>query len=695
MHLSVPAKLRRLCAAALFLGALGLVARGQSARPGWGSVPYQSASGNGVTFRVWAPNATSVYVPGEFNGWSTTSAPLAKEITNGTWNGVWSADVSVASTGQQYKYFINYSGGSVWKHDPRARKVVNSSSNPGANDIIYDPAAFNWAGDSSVVRPLEDLFIYELHIGTFYDPSPSNGLSAFFTDATNRLDYVKSLGASAVEVLPISEFPGNSSWGYNPADLFAADNAAYGGPDGFKAFVKAAHQRGLAVLVDVVHNHYGPTDLDLWDFDGWDGGGNGGGIYFYQDANLGATAYGPKPNFNRQPVRDFITDNFRLWLEECHVDGFRWDTPGLMLTANDGSYINDAATLITSITSMMRSNYPGKVNIAEDRMGYGFDSTWDTTFPYAVTPVLDNSVDQNRDMTVIANALTNNVRFNVTSGLNRVVFLESHDVVGDLNHGTRLPTAIDSSNPASYWARKRSTLGAVATFTAPGIPMLFQGQDMLENQQFSASRPVDWSKTNTFSAIVQFYHDLIRLRRNLDDVSLGLKGDQCTLLQVDNVNKLVAYRRWKTAFPNQDVVVVANFANATRTNYDINFPRGGAWYVRMNSDSTQYGADYSNVGSSVVSAQGAGAAGAVTIGPYSTMILSQAAYPPTLFAQTTNGRVAVSWPIAFADWELDSASGLAGASWTPVPTSQYQTNQQSVFISAGTAGTVFYRLRHP
>lgn len=384
-----------------------------------------------------------------------------------------------------------------------------------------------------------------------------------------------------------------------------------------------------------------------------------------------------------------------MWLDEYHVDGFRWDTPGLMLTANDGSYINDAATLITSITSMMQSNYPGKLNIAEDRMGYGFDTTWDTTYPYAVTAVLDNSLDQNRDMTVIANALTNNVRFNVPSGLNRVVFLESHDVVGDLNNGTRLPTAIDSNNPASYWARKRSTLGAAVTFTAPGIPMLFQGQDMLENQQFSASRPVDWSKTNTYSAVVSFYHDLLRLRRNLDDMSLGLKGENCSLIQVDNNNKLVAYRRWASAMPSQDVVVVANFANAVRTNYVLNFPRPGAWYVRLNSDSTKYGSDYSNVGNQVVYANGSAASSAVTIGPYSVLILSQVTYPPTLSVQSTGSTALVSWPIGFADWQLESASTLTTTNWTPVPPTQYQTNQQSVFVVVPTSGELFYRLRHP
>ena len=320
---------------------------------------------------------------------------------------------------------------------------------------------------------------------TFYDPRSGSSLPGKFTDATNRLDYLTNLGVNAVEIMPIAEFPGYYSWGYNPADPYAADNYGYGGPDGFKTLVKACHARGIAVLLDVVHNHYGPTDLDLWDFDGWTGGGSGGGIYFYQDSTLCCTPYGSRPNYSRQPVRDYIQQNFQMWLDECHVDGFRWDTPGLMMNAGS-TFIPEAATLITTITGMIQSNYPGKINIAEDVTGYGFDSTWDLNFHGYVTPQLAATNDSSRDMTAVSYAVTNNTLFNFTAGLNRVVFLESHDIVGDLNSGVRLPTAIDTSTPNSYRARKLSTLGAALTFTAPGVPMIFEGQEMLENQQFSA-----------------------------------------------------------------------------------------------------------------------------------------------------------------------------------------------------------------
>ncbi|PWU11110.1 MAG: 1,4-alpha-glucan branching protein [Verrucomicrobia bacterium] len=687
------ANFRKQAPAALFCAALLAPApsQGQSSRAGWGSTPYHDASGTGVTFRVWAPNATAVHVPGDFNSYSTTAFALGKELTNGVFDGVWSADMPGSWVNHQYKYFINSFGtNGLWKHDPRARKVVTSGS--GDNDVIYDPTAFNWAGDNFPAPALEDLVIYEMHIGSFN--VIFSGFPSSFVYATNKLDYLAGLGVNAIEVMPIAEFPGKYGWGYNPADPFAADNYAYGGPDGFKTLVKACHAHGIAVLLDVVHNHWGPGDLDLSDFDGWDGGANGGGIYFYQDTNHCCTPWGPRPNYSRQPVRDYIQDNFTMWLNEYHVDGFRWDTPGAMMNS-DTTYIPEATTLISNITWLIHSNYPGKIDISEDVMGNGFDSTWDTVYPYAVQPVLTNSLDANRDMTVIANALTTNQRFGGSASLNRVAFLESHDVVG---HGPRTPTAIDPVKPDSYRARKLSTLGAVVALTGMGVPMLFQGEEMLETNEFNANVPMDWTKTNAYSGVVQFYRDLIHQRRNYYGDSLGLKGDQCAILQVDNSNKLLTWRRWKTGTSGQDVVIVANFSGSGRTNYTVPFPSAGTWYVHLNSDSIYYGSDYGNIGVSSVTATGFNPTAPVTIGPYSAEIFSQVSFPPQLTIARTNTTVTVSWPIPYAAWMLDSTASFTGSSntWTQVAPSQYHTNASTVSLTVSPASaSAFYRLRRP
>ena len=620
----------------------------QSSRPGWGETPYHDAAGTGVTFRVWAPNATSVYVPGQFNGWSTTATPLTQEQSNGVPDGVWSADVPAAAPCQQCKYYINYSGGSVWRHDPQARLVTYSGESGGnPNDIIYDPTAFDWAGDNFTNPPLNDLFIYELHIGTFY----TNTIYSKFLSATNRLDYLKNLGINAVEVMPVAEFPGDNSWGYNPAQPFAVENIGYGGPDGFKTFVRACHTHGIAVLLDVVHNHYGPSDLDLWNFDGYAGNNSlgGGGIYFYEsNPALQITPYGDtRPNFSSNQVCGFIQDNFTMWLKEYHVDGFRWDTPNLMMHDNNNNYLPAAGNLIQAINDMIHTNYDGKISISEDVYNYlGFDSAWDTSLPYAVTPVLTNTADASRDMNIIASAIQYNVRYGGAASSARVSFLESHDVVGALNGGVRLVTAIDPATPNSYRARKLSTLGAIVTLTAPGVPMIFQGQEMLENQSFDSGRAVDWTKANTYSGIVRLYRDLIGARRNLKGYTPGLEGDQCSVLWSDNLSKVVAFHRWNFAAPNQDAVVIANFGNTNYPVYNLNFPSAGTWYVHFNSDSTNYSADFGNHGSvvgSAVTAGGSPVRASVAIGPYSALILSPTPdAPPQLTITATNHLLTVS-----------------------------------------------------
>ncbi|HWI56871.1 MAG TPA: alpha-amylase family glycosyl hydrolase, partial [Bacillota bacterium] len=322
-------------ALAVLLSLSGVLA--QSSRPGIGATPYADAGGTGVTFRVWAPNAGSVAVPGSFNGWSTTAHYLVKE--SGT--ELWSRDIPTARPGDQYKYLIN---GSIWKRDPRGRKVVNSTG----NTIIYDPKAFNWAGDARLAVNASDLVIYELHVGAFYDPTPSSSGPGKFTDAIAKLDYLAGLGVNAIELMPVAEFAGDYSWGYNPADLYAVENNGYGGPDGLKSFVKAAHQRGLRVLLDVVHNHYGPSDLDLWGFDN----GTTPGMYFYSTSGICCNAWGNRPNYASEGVRSFIIDNIRLWLDECHVDGFRWDAVGAMRHYDPGYVsIPEADSLLQYINS--------------------------------------------------------------------------------------------------------------------------------------------------------------------------------------------------------------------------------------------------------------------------------------------------------------------------------------------------------
>jgi len=579
-----------------------------------GATPYADGLGTGTTFRVWAPNSTTVAVAGQFNGWSTTANPLTQEGTSG----IWSADVAGASHGQEYKYVLN--GGVSWKKDPRGRKVTYSGQGSGANSIIYDPGAFDWQGINPPEPWQNDLVIYEMHVGAFYDPSPGNGFPGTFYDAVNLLDYIAEMGINAVEVMPVAEFPGDYSWGYNPAEIFSVENVGYGGPDGLKTFVREANRRGIAVFLDTVHNHYETYDQDLWDFDT----GYGPGIYFFPDTDgKCCTPWGPRPN----QVRSFIIDNINMWVDEYHIGGFRWDSVGSIreYDAGGGSYLpvpyGDA--LLSEINNNQLHGNPSRdhvISIAEDRPGdLGFDGEWMHGFRDDLVDVVTQSNDASRDMNKLHDAIAGG------SGNFRVLFSESHDTVGALNGGSRLPVQIDGGNPASYFARKRSTLAAAVVLSAPGKPMLFMGQEMLEDQAFSDSSPLDWNGTNTYAGINRLYRDLIHLRRNLDGVSLGMTGPSLTWDMVDNTGKVIAYHRWGAGADDQ-VMVVLNFSNTTFPSYWIHtFPADGNWFVNLNSDWKDYGSDFGDYGSKLVTVNSG--SGELQLAPYSFLVISRQALP--------------------------------------------------------------------
>jgi len=601
----------------LTVGALGLfcAANGmaQSSRPGMGATPYADALGTGVTFRVWSPHATSISVRGTFNGWGTTA------MTEEGSSDLWSADVPGVTNASEYKYFIN---GTYWWKDPRSRRVTRSGYNsPDANSMVYFPNAFAWQGDTRLPVAQSNLVIYEMHVGAFYDPTPSTGGPGKFADAITKLDHLTNLGINAVELLPIAEFPGDNSWGYNPADMFAVENSGYGGPDGLKEFVKAAHARGIRVLLDVVHNHWGQDDFELYGFDV----GSASRFYVYTNANISSTPWGDRPNYASPGVRSFIIDNFKMWMDEYHIDGFRWDAVGAMRYYDPGHVnIPEADSLIQYINNTeIRANRPGVISIAEDEaFGQGFNGEWDRGFGDLLIGQVVEANDTNRNM----NALWNGINGN---GFFRVAYSETHDLVGDLNGAgaQRLPTRIQPADPDGYFARKRSMLAAAVLLTMPATPMLFMGQEILEDEQFGSTNPLDWSHATTYSSVVSFYRDLIRLRRNLDNVSLGLTGPNITshVVRNDAPWKLLAYHRWG-AGANDQVMVILNFTANSIPSYVINtWPASGNWFVNLNSDWTRYGSDFGSYGSAVVNV--AGSSGAVSIGPYSALILSRQARP--------------------------------------------------------------------
>jgi 1,4-alpha-glucan branching enzyme len=583
----------------------------------------------GTTFRVWAPHGTQVFVTGSFDAWSDAADPLTPEG-----GGYWSGHVSGAHVGDQYRYLIHDDDGTVVsRRDPAARKVTTSAYGVG-NSIVYDTHAFAWGHDAAFRRPaLAGLVVYELHIGTFN--APVAGQPGNFADAIAKLDHVRALGATAVEVLPVNESPGHFFTGYGPAEQFAVENQAYGGPDGFKAFVKAAHQRGLAVILDVVHNHWGPWDLETSQFDGWHTDDYTGGIYFYDAARIDSP-WGPRPDYLQPDVRRFILDSLDAWLTEAHVDGLRWDSTSNIDDTDSGQGIPlpEGWSLMQQANTQQHQRHPGTYAIAEDLLnraaitapasggGAGFDSQWHY-FASPVRQALTATTDAQRRLGPVAGAIA--ALYN-GQALQRVVYSESHNEASP--PGERLTVAIDPADPFSWKARKLSTLGAGLAFTSPGIPMILQGQEFLDPSAFDPRHPLDWTNLDRYPGIDDLYHDLIALDLDQGGRTAGLRGNQVTVFLQDNKAKLLAYRRWAVGGPGDDVVVVANFSGQLMQGVTVGFPASGAWMARFNSDDPRYSPDFGGAGSAVVQAdgparQGLPASGQVDVAPYSLLVFSQ------------------------------------------------------------------------
>jgi len=271
----------------------------------------------------------------------------------------------------------------------------------------------------------------------------------------------------------------------------------------------------------------------------------------------------------------------------------------------------------------------GDITLQAVPPGLEFNSQWDDTLVNVMRDVVSKVNDSDRDLGAVKSALEKKMADDVFA---RVIYTENHDQVGHPPGQNRLPTLIDINNHESIFAKKRSTLAAAIMLTSPGIPMIFQGQEMLETRAFGFNTPtnVDFSRAEdaNFKGIVQMYRDLIALRRNLTGKTGGLTGQNLNVFHLDNSNKTLAYHRWEHGGAGDDVVVVANLSSSPLQNLNIGFPREGLWHVRFNSGANVYDAGFMNGDSFDTMANSGGKDGLsfnanVSIGPYSVVILSQ------------------------------------------------------------------------
>ena len=545
-----------------------------------------------VTFRVWAPNAKKVFVGGSFNDWNKKEIALEAEE-----NGYWAVSTDAASEGDEYKFFIEYNGKLLSRNDPYAFEVTNSDANS-----IVRRLDFSWDDADFKMPSWNELVIYELHVGTFNRSAPD--AVGTFEDVIIKLPYLKKLGINCIELLPVAEFAGGISWGYNPAHPFAIEQD-YGGPDGFAKLVNEAHKIGIAVIMDVVYNHFGPSDVDLWQFDGWSENDKGG-IYFYNDHRSDTPWGDTRPDYGREEVRQYLRDNALMWIEKYHCDGLRMDATSYIRYEGGGlgydTEIEEGNILMRDINSEIREKYPHVLTIAEDlkgdsrvtdsieENGLAYGSQWDMNFVHPVREVIEDTHDDSRDLQKVVDALE--FRYS-NDAFSRIVYTESHDEVA--NGKARVPEEIQPGDAESDFAKKRAILGIVLTLTAPGIPMLFQGQEFIEDEYFQDTEGLDWEKEKKHKGIEKLIGDIIKLRTGESVGAKGLRSQHIEILHVNHDTKILAYNRFDANDPTEPVLVVLNFSNQEYENYGIGLKANEPFQLKINAASKIYDEAFSEL----------------------------------------------------------------------------------------------------
>ncbi|MEO8880885.1 MAG: malto-oligosyltrehalose trehalohydrolase [Gemmatimonadaceae bacterium] len=442
------------------------------------TLTYGATPRAGAThFAVWAPNARQLTVR-VHTGAAAGEHTLARDE-----QGVFTATIDGVHAGDDYAFRID---GGDERPDPVSRSQPHGVH--GASRVV-DPAAFAWTDREWKGMEMPDFVIYELHTGTF---TPEGTFDAIIP----RLAELRDLGITAIELMPVAQFPGERNWGYDGVQLYAPQNS-YGGSDALKRLVDAAHAEGLAVVLDVVYNHVGPEGNYLAEY----------GPYF---THVYRTPWGPAVNYDgagSDEVRRFIIENACYWVHEFHIDALRLD-------AVHGIYDFRAVHLTEALTEQVHAtadalgrrveiiaesdlNDPRLLRPVE-RGGYGMDAQWSDDFHHAVHVALTGEragyyqgFAEHGDITAIADALSRKFVFQGQYASHRhrehgapahdvsadhfVIFIQNHDQVGNRAAGERLGALISPS------ARK---LAAALLLLAPYVPLLFMGEEYAEPSPF-------------------------------------------------------------------------------------------------------------------------------------------------------------------------------------------------------------------
>ncbi len=574
--------------------------------------------------KVWAPRAERVRLrrPG--------SADV--ELTRGD-GGWWSTDVAL-TTGERYGFLLGDSD--ALRPDPRSRRQPDGVHEASA---WFDTDQFAWTDGDWTGRQLAGGLIYELHIGTF---TPEGTLDA----AISRLDHLRDIGVTHIELLPVNGFNGVWNWGYDGV-LWYTVHEAYGGPEAYQRFVDAAHSAGLAVIQDVVYNHLGPSGNYLPEF----------GPYLRDSER---NTWGSSVNLDEEAVRSFIVDNALMWMRDYHVDGLRLDAVHA-LKESEGStrhILRDLAIAADTLSAHLGRplsliaesdmNDPTLI-LPREAGGYGLTAQWSDDWHHAVHVALTGETDGYYADFAVAEALPtvwsdgffHAGTYSSFRGRDHgfpipeevpswrlVTFAQDHDQIGNRAAGDRLTATLSAD---------RLAIAAVLTLTAPGTPMLFQGEEWAASTpwQFFTSHPEDdlaeatakgrfaeFEEMGWDAAVVPHPNDPATFERSKLDWSERSVGDHARILGL--YRDLAALRRDRPALtdPNRPTRDAEAHETASGPRYVLHRDPARVlvnlskepWQVPVENDDVVW----------IATTDAAISAGAVTVGPDSAVVVGPA-----------------------------------------------------------------------